>query len=151
MALVEPKRATANPLPVGRYFIVLNPDRVDDFNDWAALYAPKKLVTVLAQHAAPSFFGGSDLQVTFEVHKPDVAFWWANVFAGMPFDLSNAPRVVAPSVDNVQRALERPIEAASSAASAAASAATSLGPLITVGLLLFLYLEFEKGRRHGLF
>jgi hypothetical protein len=147
MALVDPKRETRNPLPVGRFFVVLNPDRVQDFNDWAAIYAPKKLVSIIASHAAPSFFGGSDQQVTFEVHKPDVAFWWANVFAGMPINLSESPRVVAPSVDRAQRAIERPIEAASSAASAASSALASVGPLVVVGLLLYLYLQSERSFR----
>jgi hypothetical protein len=150
MALVAPKPELRNPLPAGKYFIVLNPEHVQDFRDWVAIYTPRKIVSVLADHEAPSFFGGADHQVTFEVHQPNLAFWWHLVF-GPPQNVSEAPRVVAPSVDRAQTALERPIEAASSAAAAAASAITSVGPLVTVGLLLLLYLELTKGRRHGLF
>ena len=150
MALVAPKPELRNPLPAGQFFIHLDPERVQDFRDWVAIYTPKNLVRVILDHEKPAFFGGTAHEVTFEVLQPNVAFWWINVF-GPPQNLSEAPRVVAPSVDRVQTALEKPVKAVQDAAAAAAAAAESIGPLVTVGLLLFLYLEFQKGRRHELF
>jgi hypothetical protein len=130
---------------VGRYLIALDPERAEDFTDWASIYFPQQAVTLIA--AVPH---DGKVHFTFDVTKPDVVVWWANIF-GLPSNLTDAPRVVAPSVDRVQRAIEKPIEAVRTAADATAAAVTSLGPLITVGLLLLLYLETTKGRRHELF
>jgi hypothetical protein len=146
MALVAPKIETRNPLPPGQFFVTLNPDRYVDFRDWLAIYESRGLARLVMDVPKPSLFGGTDHDVTFEVLKPDVAFWWIHVF-GPVANLTEATRVPDPVSDRINQGIEK----ASSAARGAADVATSIAPLVTVGLLLFLYFEITKGRRHGLF
>lgn len=141
MALVAPKPETRNPLPPGRFIVTLAPERVEDFTDWAAIYFPMQLVTLIS--AVPH---DGKVHATFEVNAPDKVVWWSNLF-GLPSNLTDAPRVVAPSVDRAQRAIEKPIETVQNAVEA-----VDWGSLLTfaaLGLLLYWTLQ-SKGVSHAM-
>ena len=149
MALVAPTKETRNPLPVGRYLVSLEPERVPDFADWMALYVPRGMVKEVSRYDEPAWFGRSTEHVTFEVLQPGVALWWAVLF-GPPLNLTDAPRVAVPSVDRTQRALERPVKVVQQAAEAIPALVDSVAPWIVVGVALYLYSQL-KGTRHAMF
>jgi len=148
VALVAPQSETKNPLPVGRYLTTIRPERRSDFNDWLTLYGPRGFVVVIARTPL------DDLEhITFDVARADVVIWWPNLF-GPAMNLTNAPRVVVPNDDRVQKSLEKPVEVVKEGIKAAETGLDILGQaaplLIALGVLYFLS-NPPKGIRHAMF